>query len=347
MTTAVFVEALPFHRWVLNGLRQEALRAGWTVIDLTHKPQHPHDWLSAYVVPGGRLYEKLREADADVVIAAEYPYGLLREAACAPVVAVRHSLAARGNTWMKEQLEADAILTWSAWDDAEFRVRHTTGEYTLMRTGCVWLDGMNAPKPLTEKPIVAWCPTWNGEFSHRVDVETQLDALAKQDGWNVVVRPHPATAWREPSWLEVLRQRGFEVCDPDVSPAPLLTRASVLVTDVSGIGLLALGVRDADLPVVHVDPRQDVLRGSAQYDPSGPEWSFRSRLGHVCPQARRLHGTIAGAHADDEFRQQRRLVRDTILGEPQWSEGACRRAVQMIEQGIGTGALARTTRSVG
>jgi len=329
-----FVYALPFHRWILDGLANEISRTE-LVLEVEHQPDGPYDWLAGHMKEGEFVFDSLRSFDPDVIVVAEYPVSQFR--ACCPrakIVATRHSLAARGNTWERDYLEADHILTWSPWDESEWLRRHRSVESKLLLSGCVWGTPIHRVGSYDSTPEVAWCPTWNGEYSYRKAVETALCDLQRQ-GWHVVVRPHPATFWRESGWLDALEQYGFEVHLPDRSPFELLARTSVLMTDVSGIGLWAMCVGNADLPVVWIDPDDGVLKASDQYDPTGPEWVFRSDIGERVSRAQGICGTVLGALENDRLIHTRRAARDAILGPPEWMEEACWRAARMIGNDIG------------
>jgi hypothetical protein len=346
---ALLLCALPFHRWVLESVGFMLRVQGWSVDVVVHEPTHEHDWMHNNLAKGSKLRNRIEAVEPDLVLVADYPYGPIREIVRAPIVAVRHSLAARGNTWMKEQLDADFILTWSEWDDNEFVRRHGEGVRSkLIRTGCVWAEGMEHDSRNAHQRTVAWCPTWNSSFSCRNAVERALLDLANHNDWRVIVRPHPATFWREPKWVELLqRQNQWLIDDPRTSATSLLTEAHVLVTDVSGIGLTALAVRDADLPVVWIDPAQEHLNGSDQYDATGPEWVFRSEVGARCREGVGLYGAIVDAADLDLFASRRKLIRDTLLESERTTRNACQTAAIKLTSAIGTTARTGTTASAG
>lgn len=340
-----FVCALPFHRWILDGLALEMQHSGWRVKWFVHRPAGPQDWLSKHMQKGGSVYTGLAKYKPDVIVVAEYPVDHFRKAVPnASIVATRHSLAARGNTWEFDYLEADHILTWSQWDDAEWGRRHgrVFKDELLLRSGCVWASWSNDEKWSIDRPLVTWCPTWNVSFNCREQVMSQLEDLYRW-GWRIGVRPHPATAWREPGWVEHLRLKGWIVSDPLAIPKAVLTQSDVLVTDVSGIGLWALGIRDADLPVVWIDPSHAKLRDCAQHDPRGPEWTFRSAIGQRCPLGRGMTAAVLNAHENDQHVVTRRETRDTILGAENWTRKACTRATKLIGKATGIGAHRATT----
>lgn len=338
---ATFVHALPFHRWILQGLRAAMEEHGWEIEDIDHVPSGPNDWLHKHLVPGDRVHDKLAASHPDVVIAADYPYLQLAAISGAPVLATRHSLASRGNTWAWEQADADLLLTWSEWDEQQLADAGVTTP--TLRSGCVWVAGLHARcAGVDSRPVVAWCPTWNETWNCRDEVERQMIELADR-GWRVVVRPHPATQWREPKWIEHLSDLGFWLWSSTDSPRMLLCQADVLVTDVSGVGLWALAVGDAELPVVWVDPSQAALDRSVQYSPSGPEWTFRDQVGERVKRGEQLATAVLRAQEDDHFHGTRRCVRDMMIGTPEWTRGACARATALITERIGTGGRTTTT----
>lgn len=340
---ATFVHALPFHRWILQGLRAAMGEQGWDTEAIDHVPSGPNDWLHKHLDPGDRVHDQLAAYRPDVVIAADYPYPQLSAASGAPVLATRHSLASRGNTWAPEQAHSDLLLTWSEWD--EQRLVSEAGVWApmlrLLRSGCIWATDMPRCARGT-RPVVAWCPTWNKTWNCRNEVERQLLELTDR-GWHVEVRPHPATQWREPKWIQHLLDLGFSISSSTDSPRVLLCQADVLVTDVSGVGLWALAVGDAELPVVWIDPSQTALDRSVQYSPSGPEWTFRDQVGERVKRGEQLAAAVLRAQEDDQFQGTRQLVRDMMIGRPEWTRDACARATALITERIGTDGRTTTT----
>lgn len=306
-----------------------ALRAmGADVVELGHDPAHAHDWLHLH--PEGDVAKHLRSADWTCVLASDYPYPMLREWADAPVVATRHSLAHRGNTWEPEQNEADALLTWSTWDEARLVAKGITSPL-LLRSGCIY-----GPEPWrpSETPRVLWCPTWNREMRQDVVAIPQLARLAS--ALRVVVRPHVATLWREPEMLRRCEAAGLEV-DPCVRTlAEAVADCDVLVSDVSGAGLMPLLYEDGGPPVVHLQPPAGLLRHSRQYTADGPEWTFRERVG-PCVVAPYLETVVRAVLVRDDYRERRVEARAEMFGDMP-ETGAPERAARMILEVFGADA---------
>lgn len=319
------VYALPFHRWVLADLVASLVTAGVDVVEFGHTPAGPHDWVS------GRGGDPVRAALVagrpwDAVLMAEYPYGHLRDAAGAPVVTTRHSLASRANTWEPEQGDADWIVTWSAWDEAEFARRGVAPRRGFLRAGCVWADRVRAaPGRTPGAQVVLWAPTWNAELSARDVVVAGLTELHGA-GWSVRVRPHPATLWREPGVVRSWDALGFRVDATDGHPAASLSTADVVVCDVSGIALLAACLPDARTPVVQVSP---VVVQSRQADWTGPEWTMRADLGPRCVAG--VAVVVRSVVSVDPWRESRASVARTVAGPPD----ATRRAAGMVVEVLG------------
>lgn len=348
-----FVHALPFHRWVLHGLEASLRRAGAEVVVVSHDPATATDWLERRWVPGGIAFEALRAADPDVVVAADLPYGMFRDACPrAAIVATRHSLADRGNTWEPETMAADAVLTWSAYDEARWVTRGWWGSAPehdarrFVRTGPVWCAdaaAMRGPCDLLREavcrvhdtdpalPIVGWCPTWNEELSYAATAIEELAGLAEA-GWTVLYRPHAATAWRDHARVEGAVRRGLRLYDPHLGIGLLLNVVDCLVSDVSGAALAALAVRDCRPRVVQVDPPETpAVRALHQYVEDGPEWAYRDALGLRCYAAVGLGDAIREAVRHDGFGESRRSVRDVVLGGGEaWLSEACERAADAI-----------------
>lgn len=312
--------ALPFHRWVLASTVAAVRANGVEVAEVEHVPAHPHDWATA---DGSAALAALRACSpgARVVLVADYPYPPVRGAALARVCSVRHSLASRGNTYERDQFLADYLLPFSSADAAELgrrAIQFDAPRPLAADTGCPWAGDVLAaaavPRPANSRPVVAVAPTWN-DWSGGADLAVAL--CAARPGWEVVYRPHWATAWRHPGAVERALGAGAVLDDPLDYPAGLLARADVLVTDVSGIGLLGVlassaraGAGRTPLGIVQVDPPGAVAAGSAQFDPRGPEWLLRDLVGDrvqadtgaVADAVDRLLGDGAATQADGHRR---------------------------------------------
>jgi len=331
----LLVCSLPFHRWIMGPLAMELWRRGREVRWFVHRPRGPQDWLYRSRESMRWLSNLGRSWGATMVVAADYPYVPLRELVGAPVVGVRHSLASRRNTWEQKQAGADWLVTWSAWDDDEFLSRGVSPRRWTMRAGCVWVDPLLAPAP-EPKPgaPVLWAPSLNPDLACRSRVTEELTDLAAS-GRPVVVRPHAATLWREQGWVRSLRKRGLRVVAPSEMEGPWLALEScaLLVTDVSGIGLLAAHAQGGRLPVVQVDPL--VRAHHEQFDPRGPEWLFRDALGPRVPLGEDLARVVREAldHAQaggDPHTETRRAVARHMVMEGE----ACPRLAEMLEQAV-------------
>jgi hypothetical protein len=301
------------------------MRDGHDVCWFIHWPKHSRDWLQNNV--GNHVFRGLAGFCPDVVIAAEYPYPMLRTVADAPVVTVRHSLASRGNTWEPEQAAADYVVTWSEYDEQQFERRGVPVK--ALRGGCVWASRFhqvgwtrsrsalcNALGLDPAQPIAAWCPTWNPAYNC-ADVVTK--ELAKLFGkFQVLQRIHGGA-------------------DHSVISGPwdIMWIADVLVSDVSGLALLALCA--PALPVVQVDPPMRVLEDSPQYDPEGPEWEFRDVLGPRVPEGKGLADAIVRAHKGELDLDAPAAARDTLVGTTAWTRDACRRTTDLIVEALRTG----------
>lgn len=327
------VESLPFHRWVLQDLASELAARGAEVRTFTHRPSHHHDWLQNQ---RGGILDELGAWEPGLVVAADYPYGFLRDAARAPVVAVRHSLASRRNTWEKEQAEADWLVTWSEMDEALLSARGVQPRCGTLRAGCPWLGTVGRAwreRLLDPLKVILWAPTWNRELSCRDQVVSELEQLAAC-GWAVLVKPHPATCWREPAFLESLSARGFEVLSSDeVHPGALLPLLRALVTDVSGMALLGACVPGSGLPVLQVDAPG--AESSAQFDPEGPEWTLRSQLGVRLEGGQELAAIaqLIDGHGEDHERcgpGSRVRAVSALVGEEPWRFFAAERLATMM-----------------
>lgn len=314
MRIAIF-NALPFHDGITGFVERALVAAGachWQrqndggdyVLRLTWTPQSAHDWASKHA---GKIQAQLREFKPDLIVCADYPYGFLREVA--PVVALRHSLASRQNTWHQEQAEADWIVSWSAWDEREFRRRGVLPRRGFLRAGCVWraTDAqVDAARVRSPQPAVLWAPTWNEDLNHRGEVVAALGAL---EAVRVVVRPHPATVWREPQWIDALKALGFEVDLGDRPLAEAILDADVVVSDCSGAGLGVLLVPEPP-PVVWVG---GAPTGHAQFDPEGPEWSLRANIG-VESATSEIRRSLSSVMLGPRFDTYRRATQRDMLG---------------------------------
>lgn len=334
---------LPFHRWCLADTVAAARRAGHEVVEVEHEPAGHHDWWTG----SAATKDAIRRAavGADYLLAADYPfeplYALLP--ALAEVVSLRHSLASRGNTYEPEQFTADMAAVFSTYDQHRLAAvfRRERGGNTMparfvRTTGCPWAapvlsqDRAGARAVLLDRvglrhddprPVVAVATTWNPWTSLEA-----VRALAADPDRIVIWRPHWAAAWRRPGELDEVRSFGAFVDDPLEHPSTLLLGSHVLVGDVSGIVLLATLVRSASpllyggqplggLPVVMIDPPAAEVTASAQFDPAGPEWEFRDRIG---PRLSAAHSpadvvaAVASILADDPWRGTRALVGETM-----------------------------------
>lgn len=328
--------SLAFHRWILADTVTALRAANHRVIEVEHHPQHAHDWLCG---PGGAAaLDQLAAAKPDVVLAAEYPYAPLRAAARAPVVATRHSLAGRRNTWEPDQADADWLVTFGAWDEALLAERGIRPRRGTLAAGCPWAgpllsgDRKQARADLCARlaldpyrPIVAWAPTWNADLSPRAFVSSWAREATP---YQVVARPHFATRWRYP---EQSRYPWLVEDDPLAHPAGLLLGADLLVGDVSGILLLGLAVPDAALPIVQVEPDPGAARRSAQYDPGAPEWTYRDEIGPRVADADALDTAVRGLLNGDAWQKRRRGIAKTLFGRAQGGPLPAARLVQLLE----------------
>lgn len=332
---------LPFHQWVLTPLADAFSHMKHKVQWFVHHPQHRHDWLN---IQHSELLQRLRDFSPDVTIVADYPYDLLREVGSAPVVGVRHSLAARGNTWEKAHSDADWIVTWSDHDEVRFLNKSVRPRQGFVRGGCTFAapflnrdaNRASARRRLRvgeAQPCVLWLPTWNAAYNCADSVLEELKRLEVRD-WKVLVRPH-GYAQLKADW--------FETLDSLEGPWDAVAAADVLVSDVSGSGLFGLCVPGCTLPCVSVDPPEAVLKGSPQYDPMGPEWVFRNALGPRSPQGHEVAELVVEAYRRHAQSAARRHARDTLLGPESWTRAACKTTAQEIAARIGIGEPSSST----
>jgi len=263
---------LPFHRQLLQHVESAASLSGVLHSVAVHTPASPHDFLQRSPTRGETL-SMLH--GSDVIVVADYPVDFIREAyPDAVVVGTRHSLASRNNTWMPEWAECDYIVTWSAWDEAEFRRRDVLPRKGFLRCGCVWAPMVPLGVVRSPQLTALWCPTWNADLSRRAEVAAELDAL-KAAGWNIRVRPHPVIRWREPEVVADWSTR-FDVVPLDEDIMESIAGCDVLISDVSGAGLSGLLLPGGGPPVVWVEPP---TFSHPQIDMGGPEWSMRDMVG--------------------------------------------------------------------
>lgn len=311
-------------RLVLSGVEAALAAAGVEHQVVEHHPAHESDWLCRQP-DGAPAPRALASYDPTVVVACDYPYPPLRRwAPRAAIVGTRHSLAARGNTWVREQAEADWIVTWSRWDEDRFVAGKVAPKAGFLRAGCVFGPGADTDTDAARyrealgspEKLVVWCPTWNPGYRRDREALAALSEL-RQRGVAVVARPHVATVWREPAFLTRIAAAGVRVdrCEAPLSVA--VRAADVILVDVTGAGLWPILFSDGGPAVVHLDPPADSLRGSAQYDPTGPEWLFRDLMGpRVAPDGGPA-GIVAALDAAlerDAWREARLGVRATMLG---------------------------------
>ena len=326
---ALFICSLPFHRWIMGPLTAELWRRGHTVRWFTHWPKDHHDWLHRSAWAISSLRGVADTCQPDLVVAAEYPYGVIRRACRTPVLALRHSLASRRNTWAPEQAQADWICTWSVWDGGVFATRGFGPRKRFLQAGCPWVDPLLEPypEPGPQAPVL-WAPSLNKDLACRDQVTAELRQVVAA-GVPVTVRPHAATLWREPEWVRSLQGAGFQVAVSSEMDGPwgALNQAAALVTDVSGIGLLALHARDGRLPVIQVDPAMGARH--RWYDPNGPEWTFRDEMGPRLALGEGLAGVAIETvrQQSDPYLEWRRTVARCMVEEGR----ACPRLVEMLE----------------
>lgn len=337
------VRCLPFHRWVLDDVERAARAAGHDVVAIDHAMDGPHGWITGPA--GAPSRAALAASEADVVLVADFPYRWLREfAPRAVVVSVRHSLAARGNTYAPEQAHADALASWGDEDERLLVERAGCEPERLVPVGAPWLDafadvgdrrrralrasvraeyGIDGPTPL-----VALAPTWNGWTP-----TASLVALVRaRPEYAFVLRPHWAASIRWPGLVPALREAGARVDDPLRPPAALLRASDALVTDASGIGLMALAEPTCALPVVQVEPPPEALAGHAQVERFGPEWTARAELGPTVagPDVASLLAEVDRAvcfpiaRTADRLRARERVLRAETIG------GAAERLVDAL-----------------
>ncbi len=313
------VYSLPFHRWVLEPAVSELRARGVEVEEVEHQPDGPHDWLSE------RTLRHARSPAPGCVLVADAPYGPLRQRwPGAPVVATRHSLASRGNTWDPVHLEADVVATWSTWDELEWG-RRCLPLLKASRTGPVWAARL-AQAQATQRgrsPRVTWAPSWNAAWSCRADVARALGILQRA-GWIVRIRPHAVVTWREGGDFSagVLPHLGEapEWSDGAVPAHEDVLVSDVVLSDVSGFGLLCSAAPAGRVGVVQVTATDaDLNTRPQQLDRQGPEWRYRDWVGaEVRAGAPDFPGRIAAAveaqRTDAEARARRQELAEYLMG---------------------------------
>lgn len=319
--------SLPFHQWVLDPIREALVERGARVEVLVHRPRGPHDWLSDESPAAQRL--RAIAPVLDYVIVADAPYEPIRAMCSAPIVATRHSLAGRNNTWDPMHGQADYVVAWSRWDAAELVRRGVTPARGVILAGCPWAAPLaryegepgraRARQALlieTVLPVVAWAPSFDADLSRRGEVVAALRAI--QTAAHVVVRPHPAIVWREPAWVTSLTHEGFSVdAHPEDSPVNLLAASDLIVGDVSGVLLLAAAVPESRLQILQVDVLPETMVRHPRVDVSGPEWRYRDEIGRCVRPGESIEAAITDALTKpDAFRAQRRAFTDRVLGGP-------------------------------
>lgn len=312
------VLTLPWQRWIVARLVEAMAGDGHEVDVLTHHPKGSHDWLgnatvSAYAGPR-----------PEVVILPDMPFAPIRYRwPDVPLLSIRHSLASRGNTWDPDHRHADGVATWSSWDEKEWARRGQPID--PIRSGPVWVastteavrraasepapspeafpdrlepvvDGAGEEPPgfraLPEsRPRLLWAPSFTHKWSARELVLDGLRVLRDQLGWRVRIRPHAAVAWREGDGFvgacdNALGAGGWERSDGSTDPAPDIAESDVLVSDVSGISLLALAKPSMGQVLVTTSEAREGHGHPGQHDAQGPEWRYRSEIARLVDPTR-------------------------------------------------------------
>ena len=148
---------------------------------------------------------------------------------------------------------------------------------------------------------------------------------------NIVIKPHPVTAERNPGWMAAWRQAAGEsrrvllMEDTHSDIYRFFPVTDVLLTDVSSVAFYFLAM---DRPIVMVNVPHPEAAGD-DYDPDGPEWQWRdmattiSHASEVVPVVKRC------LDCPGENAQPRALYRERVFGG--LTDGqACRRLTDRI-----------------
>jgi len=309
--------ALPFHRWVLQSTVNAFLQQGHEVRHFVHHPAHPQDFLQH--TDHRSFFADVRDFKPDLVLAADYPYDLLRNNCGAPVLATRHGIIHKGNGYAPEQDQADFIVTWSDWDHRNLD-RYGITSPTRIQAGCPWFPHLDVPpahrRSARERqahrhgipvhtPTILYAPSHN---LHSYDVVFRASQNLPP-GVHVIVRPHPVTLWRNPELpakLDTLPNVHVQVDPAHIGPFTALLAADLLISDYSSIPYFALLVPHASLPIITLPPRTFPF-------PDSPEATHNPQLGHEVFDHHSLLQAIDEAIDDDPMLPFRLGLRHTIF----------------------------------
>lgn len=261
------------------------------------------------------------------------------------VVFTRHGFASK-HVWERAFTGCDFACVSSPWVRRDLLARGLRPRMGFWITGFLPMDQVfraagRTPPPGLPLDLSAgrrnllYAPTHNpGLHSFPViGAEWISEVLAAAPELNIIIKPHPVTADRNPDWMSAWRRaaagdpRVLLVEDAHSDVYRFFPITDVLLTDVSSVAFYFLAM---DRPIIMVDPAQPEAAGR-DYDPDGPEWRWRD-MALTVARAGELVPAIQRALADPGEKSERRAAyREMVFGNLT-DGGACRRLADRLAE---------------
>jgi hypothetical protein len=296
-----------FHDPILRPVRDALVPAGHQCL-LTSDEEELVAFRPQVVVMGEAVAGRLRQ---------RMPYALF--------VHTRHGLASK-NVAYKGCNEADYLCVTSPFVRDWYVQHKARPRRDFWVVGYLQMDPLFRGDPMpVNVPVrpghktVLYAPTWNVQLSSAEIIGPRGIDLIRgggRDDFDLVIKPHPLIAIKQPEWMDWWRQWAAEdphvhlVADADADVMPFLKLADVLLTDASSVALEYLAV---DRPLVLVNnPRRF---GCKDFDPAGFEWAWRD-MGEEVFDPEELTGAMNRALDDPGARSEYRArYRKLMFGD--------------------------------
>ncbi|MBM3468427.1 MAG: hypothetical protein FJX71_03230 [Alphaproteobacteria bacterium] len=158
----------------------------------------------------------------------------------------------------------------------EFReIKKRKGQsYKGFKVGYGKLDLLKE-KPKSSKPLILLAPSW-GEYNFKNVFNKDLIENLLCTSWELVLRPHPLTIRQEEIYLDELKLKHPElIIDLDVSNTSFLEKASILITDYSGISMEFMALHQK--PVIFLNlPAKIINQNFHSYNSEAMEQTIRT-----------------------------------------------------------------------
>ena len=247
------------------------------------------------------------------------------------------------NNWKRGIPQCDIVCLANPWIQEQCKKQRIYPKIATWLTGFIPSDKIfnpskntiNLPTEFGKDPIILYAPTYNKTLNS-VDVlgfDWIENLTEKFPHLNLIIKPHPATAWLFPEWIKSWKQiaennpKVFLVEDCDENIYEYLHLVDLLISDASSVMFYYLAL---DRPIVLVTNSQRT-NDKVFFDAEGAEWNWRD-MGIEVSNPKEMINAISRYLKDPTLHHEKRVFyREKVFGSLEPGSAAKNTAKQIRE----------------